>query len=225
MKPFSAALVASAIAAPTAAASNFTDRTDFQNAADAAGIPLLTESWESFTPDSATAQRDQVANDNFILTAVNESFTFIPPLSILDDPTIPNAPDGDGTMPTDGEQYLHAASLYSSNDNNDIVLTFAFNEPQSAFFLDLTDLNGLDQAPNPRAILSSNAGDSLTIFEGDGADLFTVGFISDTTFTEVTLRATAGDSFGVDAVSYGVPTPASASLLALSAAAAARRRR
>ena len=209
--------LAAAVAAP-AMGSNFLDRPTFESAASSAGIALSTESFEEFDLDPMSAARSEAVADNFTLSAVNEGFAFLDPLAILG-PTGPG-----GTFATDGSQHVNVGSLFSSAQNNDVVLSFSFDSPRFAFFLDLADLNGLDQAPSPRAILSSDAGDSLTIFEGQGQDLFTVGFINTAGFTEVTLRATAGDSFGVDAVTTGIPAPGSMALLGGVGVASMRRK-
>lgn len=219
MRILLASAAVGAIAAP-ALSQTFSSRGLFTQAANDAGITLLNESFEGLVPDDDTAARDEVVVDDFVVSAVNEGFEFLPPLAVLNEPN-----QMTGTRPTDGDQFVDVGSLFNGGLNNDVVVTFTFNEPQQAFFVDLTDLLGLDQAPNPRALLESDAGDTITLFSGNGASLITAGFINPAGFTTVTIRATAGDSFGIDNVDYGVPAPGAASLLALSGLAAARRRR
>jgi hypothetical protein len=221
MRHVTTALFAGAIAVPAlAGSSTFSDRANFEAAAAASGIALNLESFEGFPLDPGSAERDSVDADDFLLEGVNEGFEFLPPLSILG-PTGPG-----GTFATDGNQHVNVGSLFNSGLNNDVVVTFTFDTPQNAFFVDITDLLGLDQAPNPQATLTSDNGDFIQLLDGQGSDPnINVGFINPGGFTTVTLRSTAGDSFGLDAVAYGIPTPGAASLLALAGLGVVRRRR
>ena len=209
------------LAASSAAAQSFTDRAAFEAAASGAGIALGLESFETLPLSSGSAELDVINAPSFDLAGVNEGFDFIPPLSVL------GLSGPGGTFPTDGVQHVNVGSLFNSGLNNDVVITITFDSPQNAIFLDFTDLLGLDNAPNPRAILSTNAGDAITVLDGQGTDpLLSAGFVSLTGFTEVTFRSTAGDSFGIDNVAFGViPAPGAAGLLALAGLAATRRRR
>ena len=203
-----------------ATAQQFDDRMAFEAAAADQNIALDSESFEGL-PITGSAAESEFTLPAFTVSAVNEGFEFLPPLGIE------GLTGGGGTFATDGDQHLNVGSLFNTGQNNDVVVTFQFETAINALFLDITDLRGLDQAPNPRAFLETGAGDAITLLDGqqNDQDLLTVGLISDSTFDTVTIRATAGDSFGIDAVSFGVPTPGTAALLGLGGLSASRRRR
>jgi hypothetical protein len=216
-KLFTTAVLLSAAPA-LAQVDGFTDRATFEAAA---GALLSFESFEALPLDTSTAQQDEVVVDGFTLSAVNEGFTFLPPLSVQ------GVTSTGGAFATDGVQHINVGSLFNSGQNNDVVLTFAFNSPIDAFFVDLTDLGGLDSQADPRGIFEV-AGETVTIYDAStrGGMLRTVGFILDTPVTSFDLRTTAGDSFGVDAVSFGlIPEPATAGLLGIAGLTLLRRRR
>ncbi len=216
------AAVAAGVVVSSAGATTFTDRASFEQAASDAGIASLGfESFEELPLSPGSADVDEIVVDDFTLSAVNEGFTFLPPLSVL------GLTGPGGTFPTDGDQHVNVGSLFSSANNNDVVVTFTFAEPQNAFFVDITDLLGLDQAPNPQAFITTDGGDSFQLLDGQGTDVLqSVGFVNASGFTTVEIRATAGDSFGLDAVSYGViPAPGVVGLAGLAGVAAVRRRR
>jgi hypothetical protein len=212
------AIVLIAPAAGFAAVTGFTDRASFESAVSG---PISFESFEGLPLDPGTAERDEVIVGDFTLSAVNEGFTFIPPLAVQ------GMTSTGGAFATDGVQHINVGSLYNVGQNNDIALTFAFDTPITAFFADFTDLGGIDQAATPRAFYEV-AGETVSIYTTDerGGALRTVGFTTETPVSSFSMRATAGDSFGVDAVSYVfIPEPATAGLLALASTALLRRRR
>jgi|GEM_PF-1155415 len=210
------ALAASAVAAGAV----FTDRASFESAAGAAGKILELESFENLPLDPNSAVRDTVVTDDFTISAVNEGFEFLPPLSVL------GTSGPGGTFATDGVQHVNVGSL--GNGTNDVVVTFTFDFLITAFFADFTDLRGLDNFPDGDATIENGVGDFTTLYDGfdvGNPSLVSVGFVSDTPFDTITLIATAGDSFGIDNVSYGIPSPGAGALLAIGGLAAARRRR
>jgi hypothetical protein len=214
-----AGTLCAAAAAPTIG-QTFTDRDAFTTAASDAGVLLNAESFEGL-PITGSAAESSFTLDDFTVVAVNEGFEFLSPLGIQ------GLTGAGGTFATDGEQHLNVGSLYSSADDNDVVVNFTFDSPITALFWDITDLKGLDQAPSPRAILTTDAGDEITLLDGrDGTqDLLTIGLINPAGFTEVSVRSTAGDSFGFDNLVYGIPSPGAAALLCVAGGAALRRRR
>jgi hypothetical protein len=206
-----------AFAAPSFADTVFTDRMAFEAAFP---NPLVFDSFEDL-PATSSAQEDQFDRPGYVVSAVNEGFEFLPPLAVQG-PT-----GGGGTFATDGVRHLNVGSLYSTSQNNDVVVTFTFDTPILAWFADITDLKGLDQAPNPRAFLETDQGLNITLLDGQDPtqDLLTIGFISDSPVSSFTIRATAGDSFGFDAISFGIPSPGGVVLFAAAGLALGRRRR
>lgn len=199
----------------------FNDRSAFETAAGNAGIALQSEGFEGL-PVTGSAAEFGFGLDGFDVSAINEGFEFLPPLGIQ------GLTGGGGTFATEGVQHLNVGSLFSGSQNNDVVVTFTFASPINALFWDITDLKGLDQAPSPRAFLETDGGDVITLLDGQdpSQDLLSIGLIDPAGFTTVTIRATAGDSFGFDAVSFGViPTPGAFALAGVAGIAATRRRR
>ena len=136
-----------------------------------------------------------------------------------------------------GSQYVRFGGLQSSPDGNfDYTIQFLLPQGTSAFGFDISDWEpGLIQTgPQGADVTLLNDGGlvigfSLPSIQADTGLLTFVGFTSDTfIFDEVrfTVNETFGpDVTGVDEVSWVVPSPGAAGLLALSSACVARRRR
>jgi hypothetical protein len=195
-------------------AQTFDSRTDFETAAASEGIPLTGfESFEGFTPNPS-GFTDLIEADGFDVTGQELPSGFS---SIFTIET--NAQSG--LVPTDGAQLLRASTFDQAE------ITFTFDNPVFAVGFDII---GAGNFGGPGSITVENdLGQSFTVFSGDNNDdneTFFAGFVSETGFTSLTLLNTFdGDSFGIDSVTYGVPTPGAVSLLAFAGLAASRRRR
>jgi hypothetical protein len=205
------AIIATATSAASAA--TFTDRAAFDNAAATAGVTLDNfESFESFDDDPSNFL-DLIDGNGVTITGED---TFDGFNAIF---TIENNIQS-GLVPTDGDLVLRSSTFDGA------VINFDFDNPVNAAGFDII---GAGNFGGPGEIsVTTDAGESFTVFAGDNNDLnetFFAGFVSATPFSSITLSNTFdGDSFGIDAVASGIPTPATAPLLAIPAAAARRRR-
>lgn len=169
----------------------FTDETAF-NLANTA--PLTLESFESFsTGDSSIVTPDLTLTTSPTVGSINEVWT--------------------GVYPTDGANYLGWA--FSDGGS----LTLAFNSPQTAFSMDITDIStvSLDQSISVFAdgLATPVVADFLYPargFSGHGGLDF-LALISDTPFSSLTFTLATGEWIGIDRLQYGInPVPVPAAL-------------
>jgi hypothetical protein len=207
-------IAAIAASAGVASAAVFDDRANFETAASNANVPLDGfESFENFTADESNFL-DLVDADGFEVTGEDslDGFPFI--FTIENNLT-------SGLVPTDGDQVLRSSTFDGA------IITFTFDQPVLAAGFDII---GAGNFGGPGEItLANNLGESTTVFSGSNNntnETFFAGIVSDAPFQTLTLTNTFdGDSFGIDAVSFGIPSPGAAGLLGVAGLAATRRRR
>jgi len=202
-----------ATAASAGSPSFFGDRGAFETAAAGAGVPLDGfESFENFPADDGEFFAELDA-DGFTVTSRDVNFDFLDPITVQE--------QASGGFPTDGDQLLSISSFDFTET------TFTFDAPVFAAGLDLLafgDFQGITSTIEG----SINGGERFTIFDGTGTSGNTAffGVVSGSAISTLTIfNNFDGDQYGIDAVSFGVPTPGAAGLLALGGLAAARRRR
>ena len=188
-------------AQPAAALTIFNNETDFLNAAG----PLSFEGFEGLTANNSFNLALITASD-FVVTASNSQLG------------IYNIPIG-GAFATEGDQFL----VHQSGSG--VTTTFTFNNEIKCFGFDLIDYGDFGTG---QLTLVNNAGDNAVVAVSGGlnGNVQYFGLISDFMFTQaIFTNSIAGEGFGFDKVSYGVPEPATMMLLGLGSLAAIRGRR
>ena len=167
----------------------FTDETAF-NLANT--VPLTLESFESFS-----------TGDTSIVT---------PDLTLTTSPAGGSINEGSPlAFPTDGANYFGWVFA------DDSSLTLAFNSPQTAFSMDITDLSTVFDDQSIRVFADGSATpvvpDFLYPARGSSARgvLDFLALISDTPFSSLTFTFATSEVIGIDRLQYGinpVPVPA-----------------
>jgi hypothetical protein len=184
------------LASGTSSATTYTDVSDFI-------LNAGSLDFEGFEDLTATNSFD---NNSFSLSAFEMTTTST--MGVF------SGTQGNGTHPTDGDQFVH----HFSSGTAPFTVTFTFSNAITAFGLTTTDWAELLSGPD-LYVMTTNAGDYLSItdsLEPPGAELFS-GVVNLAGFTSVVLAGPwQGDAFGIDSVYFSsVPAPEGLSLLLL----------
>jgi hypothetical protein len=213
MKYALGAIIGVAGIAATASGQAFDDRGMFEDAAIDRNIPLTGfESFEDAVPDPLDFL-DEVEGENLTVTGFD---TFDGFESIF---TIETQAQS-GLVPTDGDQLLRVSTF----DGSEVTITF--DVPVTAVGFNVI---GAGNFGGPGSVVAqTDTGILLDIIvaDNDVNETFFAGVITNQTFNSITIFNTFdGDSYGIDAVAFGVPAPGAGAVLAMAGLAMTRRRR